>query len=344
MSELTIKDIARLCGVGVSTVSRAINNHPDINPETRDLVLQTIRENNYIPNNSARNLKRQDAKAIAVLVKGIDNSFFNAMIKDMESACKKEHYSLVLHHVGFEEDQVEAALELVKEKRLRGIVFLGGYFGESKEKLSQLAVPFVISTAGEIPASYSKKLYSSVAVDDEKESYRMTRFLIEMGHKDIAIIYEKGKAQSVSMRRLRGYQRALQEKEIPVREELMLATKPEIRDFSLENGYVVAREFLQKKIPCTALFAISDIMAIGAGKAINEAGLKVPQDISLAGFDGVKIGEYVTPSLTTLRQPGDQIAQKTMQLLFAQIKKKEQCQHIIFDGELIERDSTRKLL
>lgn len=340
MSELTIKDIAKICGVGVSTVSRAINNHPDINPQTRELVLQTIKENNFIPNNSARNLKRQDAKAIALLVKGIDNSFFNEMIKDLETACKRERYSLILHQVGFEEDQVDTALELVKEKHPRGIVFMGGYFGESAEKLSQLHVPFVLSTAGEIPASYSRELYSSIAVDDEKESYKMTEFLIKKGHRNIAILYENGKQESISMRRLRGYQRALQENGIPIREELMIATKPEIRDFSLENGYVVTKEFLEKKIPCTAIFAISDIMAIGAGKAIAEAGLRVPQDISLAGFDGVEIGEYVTPSLTTIRQPGDRIAQKTMQLLLDVIKKQDTCQHIIFDGELVEREST----
>ena len=94
MSEITIKDVARICGVGVSTVSRALNNHPDINPETRDKILSVIKENNYIPNNSARNLKRQDAKAIAVLVKGIDNSFFNEMIKDMEAECKKKKLTL----------------------------------------------------------------------------------------------------------------------------------------------------------------------------------------------------------------------------------------------------------
>lgn len=342
MSELTIKDIARICGVGVSTVSRAINNHPDINPETRDLILRTIKENNYIPNNSARNLKRQDAKAIALVVKGIDNSFFHEMINDMEAVCKRERYSLVLHHVAFDEDSVEAALELVKEKRLRGIVFLGGVFGDSKDKLAQLPVPFVLSTAGELPTNFSKKKYSSIGVDDEAEGYRMTEYLIGQGHRDIAIIYEKGKVQSVSMRRLRGYQRALEEHDIPVREELMLATKPQIKDFSLENGYAVAKEFLEKKLPCTAMFVISDIMAIGAGKAIDEAGLRVPDDIALAGFDGVKIGAYMTPSLTTIRQPGVQIAHKTMELLFDLIKKKDSCQHIVFDAELIERDSTKK--
>ena len=98
MEEITIKDIARICGVGVSTVSRAINNHPDINPETKEMIMRVIKENNYVPNNSARNLKRQDAKAIAVLVKGINNSFFSQMIKVLEEEIKEKSYAMVLHH------------------------------------------------------------------------------------------------------------------------------------------------------------------------------------------------------------------------------------------------------
>ena len=123
MEEITIRDIARICGVGVSTVSRAINNHPDINPETKETIMRVIKENNYVPSNSARNLKRQDAKAIAVLVKGINNSFFSQMIKVLEEEIKEKSYSMVLQHVDYDDDEVEVALKLVKEKRLRGIIF-----------------------------------------------------------------------------------------------------------------------------------------------------------------------------------------------------------------------------
>ena len=98
---------------------------------------------------------------------------------------------------------------------------------------------------------------------------------------------------------------------------------------------------MQKKIECTAIYAISDIMAIGAGKALAEEGLRVPEDMSLAGFDGVNIGGYVNPSLTTIKQPGEKIAQETMRLLFDMILKKAECQHKIFDGELVVRGSTR---
>lgn len=343
MEQITIKDVARICGVGVSTVSRAINNHPDINPETKAMIMQTIKENNYIPNNSARNLKRQDAKAIAVLVKGITNSFFSEMIKIMEEEIKKKKYSLVLHHVEFDEDEVDVALELVKEKRLRGIIFLGGYFRHNEEKLAQLHVPFILSTMGASPQEYSRNTYSSVAVDDEKESYKIVDYLCKCGHKDIAIICSKSTDTSIGELRLEGYKRALSENGIPVREELILYMNPEIEDYSLENGYAVAKEFLQKKIPCTAIYAISDIMAIGAGRALAEAGFKVPEDISLAGFDGVEIGKYITPSLTTLKQPVGVMAKATTKILFDVIDKKNEHCHKTFEGELLVRESTREL-
>ena len=146
MDTITIKDVARLCGVGVSTVSRAINNHPDINEETKQKVLQVIKENHYIPNNSARNLKRSASKTIAVLIKGIDNPFFSGMIKIFEEEIQKKKYSFILHRVDEGEDEVDVAVELVKEKKLKGIIFLGGYFSHSQAKLDQLDVPFVLST------------------------------------------------------------------------------------------------------------------------------------------------------------------------------------------------------
>ena len=336
----TKEDIARICGVGVSTVSRAINNHPDINPETKEMIMRVIKENNYVPNNSARNLKRQDAKAIAVLVKGINNSFFSQMIKVLEEEIKEKSYAMVLQHVDYDEDEVEVALKLVKEKRLRGIIFLGGYLVHSEEKLAQLHVPFILSTTGMLPKGFSRNTYSSVAVDDTKESYKMVDYLCKNGHKDIAILCARKTDASIGKLRLEGYKKALKDNGIEVREELILPMRSDLEDYSLENGYMVTKEFLEKQIPCTAIFAISDMLAIGAGKALSDAGYKVPEDISLAGFDGVEIGKYVIPSLTTLKQPVDSMARETARILFDIIGKKAKHQHCVFDGELVVRDST----
>ena len=126
MDSVTIRDIARKCGVGVSTVSRAMNNHPDINPQTREKILRVIRESGYVPNNSARNLKRADARAVALLVKGMDNMFFTDIIHIIERDTQEQGYACILQQVEDGENELEIALELVKEKKLRGIIFLGG--------------------------------------------------------------------------------------------------------------------------------------------------------------------------------------------------------------------------
>lgn len=136
MERLTIIDIAKLCGVGVTTVSRAINNHPDINEETKAMVMKVIKENHYVPNNSARNLKRSDSKTIAVLIKGISNPFFSPMIKVFEKEIQRKKYSFILQRVDENQDEIEVAIELEKEKRLKGIVFLGDYSHTLKKNYS----------------------------------------------------------------------------------------------------------------------------------------------------------------------------------------------------------------
>ncbi len=135
--------------------------------------MRVIKENNYVPNNSARNLKRQDAKAIAVLVKGINNSFFSQMIKVLEEEIKEKSYAMVLQHVDYDKDEVEVALKLVKEKRLRGIIFLGGYLMTVRKSWHSFMCRLSLSTTGMLPKGFSRNTYSSVAVDDTKESYKM---------------------------------------------------------------------------------------------------------------------------------------------------------------------------
>ena len=146
MAGMTIKDIAKKCGVGVSTVSRAMNDHPDINQETKDKILRVIAESNYIPNNSARNLKRSEAKAIAVLVKGLGNTFFGELVSGLERECEKKGYSCILQHVEEQDNELDVALYVAKEKKPRGMIFLGGNFSHPKEKIEQLGIPCVLST------------------------------------------------------------------------------------------------------------------------------------------------------------------------------------------------------
>ena len=343
MFEPTIKDIAKICGVGVSTVSRAINNHPDINPETKEKIMNTIKEYGYVPNNSARNLKRVDAKAIAVLVKGISNPFFANMIKVIEKECKKKHYYMELSHIESDEDEVDAALKVVKEKRLRGIIFLGGLFSHSDEKLRKLTVPFVFSTAGSIPENISKKLYSNICVDDRKESARIVDYLIGLGHEKIAMVVAEPNEQSIGKLRLDGYYEALQAHDIAINPNLVYQTTNEVGHFSMENGYRTTKRLIESGEEFTAVYAMADVLAIGAIRALLESGLRVPEDVSVAGYDGIDVSGYISPSLTTIRQPVEDMAKNTVKLLFDIIAGKKEHQHITFAGEVLERESTKEI-
>lgn len=341
MEEITIKDVARLSGASVSTVSRAMNNHPDINEETKNKIMQVIKEYHYVPNNSARNLKRSDSKTIAVLIKGISNPFFSGMLKIFEEEIQRKKYSFLLHRVDQKENEVDVAAELIKEKRLKGIVFLGGYFSHNQEKLEQLGVPFVLSTIGMMPDQDSD-LYSCVSVDDRRESYKMVDYLCKLGHRRIGIIAATPTDESIGQLRLEGYRDALADHGIEPEEELCFYMKDNIEGYSLANGYAVMNEILDSAREMTAVYAISDSMAIGACKAVFDRGLGVPGDYSIAGFDGLEIGHYYNPTLTTVRQPVEEMAKATIRILFEMIKSKSQHQRLVFSGELVEGNSTKK--
>jgi LacI family transcriptional regulator len=342
MSEITIVEIARRCGVGVSTVSRAINNHSDINPETKKRIMAVIKETGYIPNNSARNLKRTDAKCIAVLVKGITNPFFAPMIEVVEKEVEERKYALVIRHVEAYEDEVDVALELEKEKRLRGIIFMGGSARHSADKIKQLNVPVVFATIGsDIADDLSRNEYSTVSVDDEKESFKMVEYLIGLGHKRIAILTEGSDTPSIVQLRLKGYLDALKKHGLEVDENLIRYVDRRIYTFG--NGYATTKALIESGEKFTAIYCISDVLAVGALRALSDAGINVPNDVSVAGYDGQEIAEYCVPRLTTLKQPMMEISKKGMDLLFSIIDKESGHKHIVFPGELVVGESTREI-
>lgn len=342
MKAITIKDIAKKCGVGVSTVSRAINNHPDISEETKSKIMKVVKENNFVPNKSARNLKILDSKTIAVLIKGIDNPFFQKMIKVFEEEIQNRKYSFILHRVDTNQDEIEVALELIKEKRLKGIVFLGGKFSHQEKKLKEIQIPFVLSTIA-IAENVDRNIYSSVSVDDKSESEKIVNFLCDQGHTKIAILVAGKSDRSISKLRVEGYRNALKSRNIPINENLIRHTDDNENIQVIENGYKLMKELLESKEEFTAVYSISDSMAIGASKAILESGKRIPQDYSVVGFDGLDITYYYNPSITTIRQPVDDMARETTKILFDLINNKTKNQHKVFKGELIVRESTSKL-
>ncbi|MEY8354015.1 LacI family DNA-binding transcriptional regulator [Lachnospiraceae bacterium 54-53] len=342
MESVNIRDIARICGVGVSTVSRAINNHPDINPETKSMIMQAIKENNYIPNNSARNLKRTDSKAIAVLIKGIGNPFFSKMIRIFEGEIQKKKYSFIMQRVDEKQDEVDVALELIKEKKPRGIVFLGGYFSHSREELSQISVPFVLSTVGIMEDSGEAPAFSCVSVDDRAESRKMTDYLCKLGHERILILAAAPDDESIGRLRLEGYKKGLEDNEIAYDPSLVMFSEECEECYTMENGYRMMNRAFEEGLEFTAVYAISDSIAIGACKAVFDRGRRIPEDYSVAGYDGLDIARYYNPAITTIRQPVEEMAEATIKILFDVIKNQAGHQKKVFKAELAEGESVRK--
>lgn len=340
MEQITIKEIAKLCGVGVSTVSRAINNHQDINPETKQMILDTIKKYNYVPNNSARNLKRVDSNAIAVLIKGITNPFFNDMIQVFEREINKKKYSFILQHVEESEDEIDVAIRLEKEKRLKGIVFLGGLSYHTEEKLDQLSVPVVSCT---VDTSDMNREIASISVDDIRESEKLTDYLIGIGHKKVALLTARRSDRSIGKMRLEGYQRSLEKNGIPFREELVCWTDEDMPTYSMESGYAQTKALLESGEEFSCILAISDSMAIGACKALFDAGKRVPEDYSVAGYDGLALAKFYEPSITTIRQPRAEMAEAATRMLFDMMKEKKVEKRQVFEAELVVGQSTRQL-
>ncbi|MCR5657368.1 MAG: LacI family transcriptional regulator [Butyrivibrio sp.] len=343
MSKITIVDIAKMSGVAVSTVSRVLNGHPDVGQKTRERILKVIKETGYVPNDSARNLKRTDAKCIGVLIKGITNPFFSPVIDIIEKEIDRQKYALILRHASADDDEADVALELENEKRLRGIIFLGGGAEQSADKLRQLKVPVVFSTIGSSVIDEKDMAdFSTVSVDDRLEAKHITQYLMNLGHKDIAIITEAMGRRSVGHLRLEGYKDAFIERDMPVREDMIFYVDQNMEHFSIANGYRTTQRILSSGHKVTAVFCVTDLLAVGAMRAISDAGLRIPEDISVCGFDGMEIGRYYNPRLTTIKQPLDQISRETVKLLFDIIESRSSHRHIVFPGELSIGESTIK--
>lgn len=338
MSDFTIKDISRIAGVGVSTVSRVLNNHPDVKPETRQKVLSVIEEFNYIPNNSARNLKRNTSNNIGVLIKGIHNPFFSSMIKSIEEKIDDKGYSMFLHYNETNPNDFDAAVELIKEKKLKGLICLGGDFDNlDKEQIENLDTPLVL-TSTNIIENLDKSFFSSVIIENEKAAYNAVDYICKLGHKKIGIITTGEQDRSIGKLRFEGYKKALLKNNIEYNPSLV-----EIGHYTFESGFEAMNRLLNKNLDITALFVTTDVMAIGASKAILSKGLKIPEDISVMGFDGIDYAQFFHPSLTTVRQPVEEMGEKSVDILFHLIKNKKKHQHIVLETELLERESCKKI-
>lgn len=321
---MTIKDVAAYCGVSVSTVSRVLNNHPDVSDEVRNKVMKAVSDLHYTPNSTARDLARAQVNAIGLVVRGISNPFFTPIIRAIEHGCEAAGYTMVLHQVSTTDDEVRAATELVQSKRLNGVIFLGGRYDYTEAEMQGLTVPYVCCTYTNHFGNLDRSSYSSVAIDDKAEAERAVKYLISRGHRRIAILLDNPEDHSISERRYAGYCKALCEAGIGPDPDLVL----EAADFDLASSYRCVKDFADRREDFTALFAVADTLAIAAIKALYDAGKRVPDDVSVIAIDGIEISNYLIPTLTTLCQPKDRLGEEAVRILVDVLEGRAGNRHI----------------
>lgn len=335
-----IKDIAQHCGVAVSTVSRVLNDHPDVSEETRNKVLRAVSDLHYIPNTSARNLVRTTSDTIALLVKGVNNPFFAKLIKVIEREITRRGYTLELHHMDTLEDELRIGAQLTNERKLIGILFLGGRFNYSPGELSLINVPSVFCTYTNTFGTLDAGAFSSVAIDDKAAARFAVDTLVSLGHRRIAILADNGDDKSISELRFQGYKDALACHDIPFDPALVACTGT----FSDMGAiYRATSDLVERDRSFTAIFAIADLMAIAAIKALSDRGRRVPEDCSVVAIDGLELSEYVLPTLTTLVQPVEDMGLACASILIELIETRGKNRQITFDTLLREGGSVRRL-
>ena len=339
-SNVTIKDIARMSGVSITTVSRVLNNRPDVSDDVRRKVLSAIKASNYIPNNSARDLVRTKSDAIGLVVRGVSNPFYTEIIQAIESTVTDAGFTLVMQQIGACDDEVKRAAVMEREKRLRGIVFLGGRFDYTPADLALLNIPFVCCSFSNRYGTLIEGEYSSVSIADGDTARQAVEELYRHGHRQIAALISRPDDQSISQLRYEGYCKALTDAGITPDDALVICTDT----FNIQAAYQAMNRALDSGMDFTAVFAISDNMAIGAMRALREHGRTVPDDCSVIAIDGIEVSDYIDPPLTTLCQPMEKMGQRSMEILLDMIEGRAGNCHEVLPTVLRIGGSVKKLV
>lgn len=313
---MTIKDIAKLCGVSISTVSRVLNNRPDVSEENRQKVLSVIKDQNYIPNNSARDLVKTKSDCIGLVVRGVSNPFFTDIIRAIEQRVNANGYTLVMQQIGSADDELKYGAMMERDKRLQGIIFLGGRFDYTAQELAALNIPFVCCSYSNQYGTLLRSEYSSVSIADEEEAYHAVKELLRSGHQRIAALISCTDDKSISQLRYQGYKKALADSGLEAEDSLVIKAG----SFDIHAAYQAVKQRLAEGTAFTALFSIADNMAIGAMRALREAGRSIPEDCSIIAIDGLDVSDYIHPPLTTLCQPMEDMGKRSVDILLALVR------------------------
>lgn len=331
---MTIKDIAAYTGYSVGTVSRVLNNQPNVSPKARAAVLQAADKLGFQLNANAKQLKQQHGNSILVVVKGRSNELFSAMVEVIQAQVAQTSYPLIVDYVDEEADEVQRAVRLCAEKKPLGVLFLGGNRENFRHSFDKIQAPCVLVTNNAADLGFSN--LSSISSDDRAAAAMAVEHLIGLGHQRIAIIGGDREASDIGRLRFNGCLEAFAGHNIVFDPEQDYET---IR-YSFADGYKAARRLLEKGRAFTALFCMSDVMAIGAIRALADMGKNVPGDVSVIGFDGLTFGEYTTPRLSTIRQNAADMAHQSVQLLLEHIEDKTQPSFRILPVTLEQKETT----
>lgn len=310
---MTIKDIARESGYAVGTVSRVLNGHPDVSDAAREKIMAVVEKNHFRLNNNAKHLKQQASAGIAVVARGTRNMFFATIVECLQQHIKDRGYLCLVYYIEEDEDEMETALQICRERRPQGIIFLGRNMKCFEARFHLIKVPCVLLTNSARTSGFPN--LSSVATDDEEAAQAAMEHLIGLGHRHIGVLGGRLEGSQTTGARYQGVLRALERHGLPFDPDLQY----EPARFSMADGYRAMGRLLDRMEGITAVFAMSDVAAVGAIRAIGDRGLTVPGDVSVMGFDGIELGQYLTPQLTTIRQNAGRIATRGVELLLSQI-------------------------
>lgn len=326
----TIYDVARSAGVSTSTVSHVLNGTRHVSEDTKLRVHQAMAELHYRPNSLARGLVRQETQTLALIVADNANPFFAELARGMEDHGFVAGYNVILCNSDRSTEKELAYLDMLIAKRVDGIVYT-----TMSTQLDQLR-PLLNN---QIPLVLFEREFDeidAVLLDNVHGGFTATQHLLDLGHRRIACICGPD-AKTRSHARIRGYEQALTAAGVSIDPELIQAG-----DWTCESGQKCAQQLLDLPVRPTAIFACNDLMAIGALTLLRERGVRVPEDVSVIGFDNIGFGAFTTPPLTTLATPITAIGQRLAQLLLGRISGQlpPEPQRIVVEGQIVVRGST----
>lgn len=332
---VTIYDVAREANVSMATVSRVVNNNPNVKPQTRKKVYDAIEKLGYRPNAVARGLASKKTTTVGVVIPDISNAIFAEVARGIEDIANMYHYNIILCNADKRKEKEIRVINTLLEKQVDGLLFMGGAVtDEHIMAFKTSSVPIVLCATSDENTDYP-----SVDIDHASAARDAVKALLDQGHRRIGMISGTLQDPLIGYARFQGYKTALEEAGLQVDDDLV-----RIGNYRYESGAETARYFLELQDRPTAIFAANDEMAIGAIHAIQDAGLKVPDDISVIGLDNTRMASMVRPQLTTVAQPMYDIGAVAMRLLTKLMNKETvEDDRVILQHELVTRQSVAHL-